>query len=65
MVRLAYADLQEAYRNRMALETFCNTIGNAYHQRHLMTVEMYTVEAAVRVGSDFLQIGTTRGRMRT
>lgn len=33
LVGLAYADLPNKYQQRMALETFSNTLGNAYLQR--------------------------------
>jgi hypothetical protein len=40
----------------MALETFNNTLGNTYLQRHLLAVQAGTLEHAVRAGNEFLQI---------
>lgn len=46
-VRVAPANLPKGYRTRMVLETFCNTLGNAYLQRHLLAVDTPTLEAAI------------------
>jgi hypothetical protein len=40
----------------MALETFSNTLGNANLQRHLLAVQPFTLEQAVRAGNEFHQI---------
>jgi ATP-dependent Clp protease ATP-binding subunit ClpA len=40
----------------MALETFSNTLGNAYLQRHLLAIQATTLEQAVRAGNEFVQI---------
>lgn len=56
LVGLAYAKLPEQYRNRMAVETSCSTLDNAYLQRHLLAVETPTVEAAVQARNEFLQV---------
>lgn len=39
LVGLAYAKMPEEYQQYMALETFRNTLDNAYLQRHLLAVE--------------------------
>jgi len=58
LVTLAYGDLPEVYRNGLALETFSNTLGNAYLQRHLLAVQAGTLGEAVRAGNEFLQVRT-------
>lgn len=59
LVELAFADLPDRTRQEMALETFGNTLGNAYLQRHLLAVRPETLEEAVRTGNEFLQIRPT------
>lgn len=56
LVEIAYADLPRHNRESMVIDTFCNTIGNAYLQRHLLAVPTDTLEDAVRAGNEFLQI---------
>ena len=56
LVGIAYADLPERHRVQMALDTFCNTLGHAYLQRHLLAVHADTLEDAVRAGNEYLQI---------
>lgn len=50
IVGIAYADLPEEYQDRGMLETICNTLGNAYLQRHLLAVATATSGEAVRAG---------------
>jgi hypothetical protein len=56
LCQIAYVDLPDHYRAGMALETFCNTLGNAHLQRHLLAVQALTLEQAVRAGNEFAQI---------
>ena len=56
LCQMAYHDLPDRYRASMALETFSNTLGNTYLQRHLLAVQATTIEQAVRDGNEFLQI---------
>ena len=58
LVSIAYADLPERHQTDMALDTFCNTLGHAYLQRHLLAVQADTLENAVRAGNEYLQIRT-------
>jgi hypothetical protein len=64
LVSVAYEDLPAVHRAGMVLETFSNTLGNAYLQRHLLAVDPVNVEAAVRAGNDFLQIRSAPERGR-
>lgn len=48
LLGLVYAELPEDYKNRMAVETFCNTLGDVYLQRHILVVDTPTVDATVR-----------------
>lgn len=64
LVAVAYADLPQGYQDRMVLDTFCNTIGNSYLQRHFLAVDTETVEDAVRAGNEYLQIRTGADRSR-
>jgi hypothetical protein len=54
--RIAYGDLPAQHREELALETFCNTLGNMPLQRHLLAVQARTLEEAVRAGNEFWQI---------
>ena len=58
LVELAFADLPLQNRQEMTLETFSNTLGNSYLQRHLLAIRPGTIEEAVRAGNEFLQIRT-------
>ncbi len=64
LVGVAYADLPVAHRAGMILDTFSNTLGNAYLQRHLLAVHTPTVEDAVRAGNEFLQVRPAMDRSR-
>jgi hypothetical protein len=54
--QLAYADLPPHHRDDLALETFCNTLGNMSLQRHLLAIQARNLEQAVRAGNEFLQV---------
>ena len=56
LCQIAYIELPDRYRASMSLETFCNTLGNTYLQRHLLAIQAVTLEQAVRAGNEFLQI---------
>ena len=58
LVGIAYGDLNEAHRTRMALESFSNTLNNSYLQRHLLAVQPGTIADAVRAGNEYLQVRT-------
>lgn len=49
----------------MPLDSFCNTMENAELQRHLLAVDMPTVEAAVPTGNEFIQMICTRDTIVT
>jgi hypothetical protein len=57
LIAIAYEELPIAHQARMALNTFCSTLGNAYLQRHLLAVPMEGLADAVKAGNEFLQIG--------
>jgi hypothetical protein len=59
LMNIAYADLPVEHRQRMTLDMFQGTLGNAYLQRHLLAVDAHTLEDTVRAGSEFLQIKPT------
>ena len=40
----------------MRLETFCNTLGYLPLQRHLLAVPTHTLEDALRVGNEYVQM---------
>lgn len=54
----AYSELLANYQNRMSVDTFCSSLGNVPMQRHMLAVDNSTLELAVRVGNDFIQIRT-------
>jgi hypothetical protein len=56
LMNVAYAELPSEHRQRMTLDMFQGTLGNAYLQRHFLAVDPRTLEDAVRTGSEFLQI---------
>ena len=53
---LAYGDLPPEYQAHLVVETFCNTLGNPYLQRHLLAFPMANLEEMVRAGNEYLQI---------
>jgi hypothetical protein len=59
LMNVAYAELPLEHRQRMTLDMFQGTLGNAYLQRHLLAVDARTLEDTVRAGSEFLQIKPT------
>ena len=61
-MNLAYEELPAYHRARMMLDTFSSTLGNAYLQQHLLAINADTLEAAVRAGSEFLQIRASFNR---
>ena len=58
LVNLANPDLPEQYRRNMTLRTFKSTLGHVGLQRHLLVANVQTLEDAVQVGSEYLQIGS-------
>ena len=58
LVNLANPELPEEFRRTMTLRTFKSTLGHVGLQRHLLVANVQTLEEAVRVGSEYLQIGS-------
>ena len=58
LVNLAIPDLPEEYRRAMTLRTFKSTLNHVGLQRHLLVANVQTLEDAVRVGSEYLQVGS-------
>ena len=56
LVGVAYQGMDADQRREMAVETFASTLNNPSLQRHLLAVATPTLEAAVRAGSEYLQI---------
>ena len=56
LVGVAYQGMDGEQRREMAIETFASTLNNPSLQRHLLAVTTPTLEAAVRAGSEYLQI---------
>mgnify|MGYP006897343429 CR=1 FL=1 len=56
LIELAYADLSRHHRKELALETFSQSLGNVYLQRHFLTNQATSLEQAVKVRNDFLQV---------
>ena len=56
LVEVAYQGMDADQRREMALETFASTLNNPSLQRHLLAVATPTLEAAVRAGSEYMQI---------
>ena len=58
LVNLANPELPEQYRRNMTLRTFKSTLGHVGLQRHLLVANVRTLEEAVQVGSEYLQVGS-------
>ena len=58
LVNLANPELPAEYRQTLTLRTFKSTLSHVGLQRHLLVANVQTLEEAVRVGSEYLQIGT-------
>ena len=56
LVGVAYHGMEQEQRREMTAETFASTLNNPPLQRHLLAVETPMLEAAVRVGGEYLQI---------
>ena len=58
LVNLANPELPIDYRQTMTLRTFKSTLGHVGLQRHLLVANVQTLEDAVRVGAEYLQVGS-------
>ena len=58
LVNLANPEVPEKFRRSMILRTFKSTLGHVGLQRHLLVANVQTLEDAVRIGFDYLQIGS-------
>ena len=58
LVNLANPELPEQYRRNRTLRTFKSTLGHVGLQWHLLVANVQTLEEAVQVGSEYLQIGS-------
>ena len=56
LIRRGYEDTPDIQRGQLVLETFINTLGNPYLQRHLMGMQLLTVDAAVVAANDYLSV---------
>lgn len=57
LCKIAYQGVPARQRADMAVETFCNTLGNLQLQRHLLAVATPDLESAVRAANEFMQLG--------
>ena len=66
LMEVAYPDLPRTVRNELAVDTFMSTIGNRDLQRHLLAIQLPSIEAAVRAGNEYLQVpaGPNKYRIR-
>lgn len=58
LVRIAYPDMLPASQLDMVLDVFSRSLDNRYLQRHLLAVAPATIDAAVRVSEEYLQVGS-------
>ena len=58
LVNLANPELPADFRRILTLRTFKSTLGHVGLQRHLLVANVQTLEEAVRVGAEYLQIGS-------
>ena len=58
LVNLANSELPEQFCRTMTLRTFKSTLGHVGLERHLLVANVQTLEEVVRVGSEYLQIGS-------
>ena len=56
LVEAAYADLPQTHRQEMILDLFCNSLNQAYLQRHLLAIRPQSLAEAVKAGNEYLQI---------
>ena len=56
LVRRAFEGLPEETQTGMVLDSFCNTLGDAALQRHLLAVQPATLAQAIQHEQDFIQI---------
>lgn len=57
LVNLTHPELPRAYKVEMTLRTFKATLGHVGLQRHLLVAPVFSIEDAIQIGNDFLQIG--------
>jgi len=58
LVHLANTELPADYRRTMILRTFKSILGHVGLQRHLLVANVQNLEDAVRIGAEYLQIGS-------
>lgn len=56
LTNIAYEELPARTRQQLALDSFYNTLGHPYLQRHLLAVNANSLEEAVRAGVEYLTI---------
>ena len=56
LMEVAYPDLPRTVRSELTIDTFITTIGNRDLQRHLLAIQLTSMEAAMRSGKEFLQV---------
>lgn len=56
LVMLANPEMPATYRHALALRTFKSTLGHSALQQHMLLAPIQTIEDAIRIGNDFLQI---------
>ena len=56
LVEAAYADLPQARRKGMILDLFCNSLNQAYLQRHPLAIRPQSLSEALKAGNEYLQI---------
>ena len=56
LVALAHPELPAQYRLGMTVDLFCSSLGHPALQRHLLAVDLPTLDAAVQAGSAYLQV---------
>lgn len=62
LIGLAHPNLPRPYLRELTLETFTSSLGYAGLQKHLLAMQVDTLEAAVRAGTEYLEISTTFNR---
>ena len=56
LVEAAYTDLLQTHRQEMILDLFCNSLNQAYLQRHILAIRPQSLAEAVKAGNEYLQI---------
>ena len=56
LVKAADADLPQTHRQEIILDLFCNSLNQAYLQRHLLAIRPQSLSEAVKAGNEYIQI---------